>query len=210
MAIEQTNRAAQGGGTAAADAPQHRHSARGRHWAGVLAHRWPAALGVMVAALLAFDLDVAGFVPSLASLVVLLALVYVGAAVVGRRRAAWVVLLAGLPVALFFAPASPLGAAALLLGAAVAALLIGAARGHLRRPGNFTLQAAGMLTFGATALAILQVAPGLGAYVAAFALLGHAAWDAAHYLRDRVVARSYAEFCGTFDLLLGISILILA
>jgi hypothetical protein len=23
---------------------------------------------------------------------------------------------------------------------------------------------------------------------------GHAAWDAYHYLRDRVVARSYAEF----------------
>jgi hypothetical protein len=38
------------------------------------------------------------------------------------------------------------------------------------------------------------VAPELGAYLVAFALLGHAAWDAYHYLRDRVVARSYAEF----------------
>jgi hypothetical protein len=44
----------------------------------------------------------------------------------------------------------------------------------------------------------------------AFALLGHAAWDAHHYLRDRVVARSYAEFCGVLDLLVGAAILVMA
>ena len=39
---------------------------------------------------------------------------------------------------------------------------------------------------------------------------GHAAWDAYHYLRDRVVARSYAEFCGVLDLLVGAVILVIA
>jgi hypothetical protein len=39
------------------------------------------------------------------------------------------------------------------------------------------------------------------------AILGHAAWDAYHYLRDRVVTRSYAEFCAVVDLLLGAAIL---
>jgi hypothetical protein len=38
-------------------------------------------------------------------------------------------------------------------------------------------------------------------------LLGHAAWDAYHYLRNRVVPRSYAEFCAVVDLLLGAVIL---
>ena len=42
----------------------------------------------------------------------------------------------------------------------------------------------------------------------AFALIGHAGWDAYHYLKDRVVARSYAEFCGITDLLLGGAILL--
>lgn len=59
-------------------------------------------------------------------------------------------------------------------------------------------------------LAALFVAPELGAYLVAFALLGHAAWDAYHYLRDRVVARSYAEFCGVLDLLVGAVILVIA
>ena len=52
--------------------------------------------------------------------------------------------------------------------------------------------------------------PQLGVYLVAFVLLGHAAWDAFHYVRDRVVARSYAEFCGFLDLLLGAAILVLA
>jgi hypothetical protein len=42
----------------------------------------------------------------------------------------------------------------------------------------------------------------------AFALIGHAGWDAYHYLRKRVVARSYAEWCAVVDLLLGAAILI--
>jgi hypothetical protein len=54
------------------------------------------------------------------------------------------------------------------------------------------------------------VARELGAYLVAFALLGRAAWDAYHYLRDRVVARSYAEFCGVLDLLVGAAILVMA
>ena len=87
--------------------------------------------------------------------------------------------------------------------------MLGVARGLLRRPGGLTLQAAGMLGFGATALVALYVDPDLGAYLVAFALLGHAAWDAYHFLRNRVVARSYAEFCGVLDLLTGWAILIM-
>ena len=91
----------------------------------------------------------------------------------------------------------------IFLVAALAFLGLGAARGQLRRPNGLTLQAAGMLAFGATGLVAFSVDPVLGGYLVAFALLGHAAWDAYHYLRDRVVARSYAEFCGVLDLLVG-------
>jgi hypothetical protein len=95
-----------------------------------------------------------------------------------------------------------------LLIVAAGFLAVGAARGLLRRPGGLPLQAAGMLVFGAGMLAALYVAPELGAYLVAIGLLGHGAWDAVHYVRDRVVARSYAEFCAVLDLLVGVAVLL--
>jgi hypothetical protein len=97
--------------------------------------------------------------------------------------------------------------ALVFLVVALAFLVVGVARGQLRRPGGLTLQAAGMLAFGSIGLVALYVDPDLGGHLVAFALLGHAAWDAVHYVRNRVVARSYAEFCAVFDLLVGAAIL---
>ena len=94
-----------------------------------------------------------------------------------------------------------------LLVVAAVLLVVGVVRGQLRKSGGLTLQAAGVFAFGATALAALYVAPELGVYLVAIALIGHAAWDAYHFLRNRVVARSYAEFCIFVDLLLGVAIL---
>ena len=181
-------------------------------WSGLLVHRWPTALGVAVATLTALDLGAdAGFVPSLPALIVLMALVYVGAAALGRRRAPWVVLLVALPVAFFLPQTSRGDPPVVLLAAAAAFLVVGAVRGQrLREPGGLGLQAAGVLIFGVIALAAVYAAPGVGAYLVAFALFGHAAWDAFHYARDRVVTRTYAEFCGVLDLVLGVVILVQA
>lgn len=180
-------------------------------WTDLLLHRWLTALGVAVAAMTALDLGAdVGFVPSPSSLIVLMALVYVGAAALGRRRASWVVLLAALPVAFFLPQTSWVEPLVVLFAASAAFLVLGAVRGQLREPGGLTLQAAGMFAFGADALAAMYVAPGAGVYLVAFALFGHAAWDAFHYLGDRVVTRPYAEFCGVLDLVLGVAILVLA
>jgi hypothetical protein len=64
-----------------------------------------------------------------------------------------------------------------------------------------------MLAFGSTVLVALYVDPDLGGKLVAIAILGRVAWDAYHFLRNRVVSRSYAEFCAVFDLLLGAAIL---
>jgi uncharacterized membrane protein YhaH (DUF805 family) len=180
-----------------------------RRWTDVLKHRWPTVVGIAVAVLTVFDLQVdAGFVSSICALVVLMALVYLGSAALDRRWSAWVVLLAGLPVAFSFPTTSNVGAPVVLVATSLVFVVLGVARGQLRRPGGLTLQAAGMLGFGAIALATLHVDTVLGAYLVAAALLGHAVWDAFHYLRDRVGARSYAEFCGIADLGLGAAILL--
>jgi hypothetical protein len=194
-----------GRGRVADDRSSHAH----RGWADFLAHRWPTALGIAVAALTAFGLRIdAREVSFLSALVVLMPLVYVGAAAVGRRRFAWVVLLVAvtplvlakvLELGIDFHPA--------FLVAALAFLALSAARGRFHGPSGVPLQAAGMLVFGAGMLAALYVEPFLGGILVAVGLFGHAAWDAVHYVRNRVVTRSYAEFCAVLDLLVGAAVL---
>jgi hypothetical protein len=95
-----------------------------------------------------------------------------------------------------------------LLVAAPVFLVLGVARGQWQRPSGLPLQSAGMLAFGSTVLvALYAVYPDLGGKLVGIAILGHATWDAYHYLRNRVVPRSYAEFCAVVDLLLGVAIL---
>jgi hypothetical protein len=187
------------------DRSPHAH----RRWTGFLAHRWPTAVGIAVAALTAFDLRIdVESISFLSALVVIMPLVYVGAAVLERRRFAWVVLLVAIAALVLIQVLDlKINLVPVFLVVALAFLVVGVARGQLRRPGGLTLQTAGMLAFGATALAAFYVDPDLGGYLVAFALLGHAAWDAIHYVRNRVVPRSYAEFCAVFDLLLGAAIL---
>jgi hypothetical protein len=170
----------------------------------VVMHRWPTAVGVAVAALTAFDLQDGR---ELAALTVLMPLVYLGAAVLDRRWSAWVVLLAGIAV-LALVPSTPQVVPSVgFLVAALVFLALGVARGQWREPGGLPLQTVGMLAFGSIVLVALYVQPVLGGVLVAIGLIGHAAWDAYHYLRDRVVARSYAEFCAVLDLLVGAAVL---
>ena len=180
-----------------------------RRWTDVLKHRWPTALGVAVAALTAFDLQIdAGSVASLSTLVVAMALAYLGAAALDRRRFVWVVFLAAFAVMVLTEVLDLMTILPLIIVvAALAFLILGAARGLLRRPGGLQLQAAGMLGFGAIALSAILVDTDLGGYLVAAGLIGHAAWDAVHYVRNSVVARSYAEYCAVLDLLVGATIL---
>jgi hypothetical protein len=193
------------------DSPHAHQAPERRRWTDVLIHRWSTVLGIAVAAMTAYDLELdAGSVSSLAALVVLMALVKDGAAALDRRRAAWVVFLAALAVMIVLLLVDPGSApSVVLLVAALVLVVVGAVRGQLRRPGGLKLQAAGMLGFGVVAIMALYADPRVGGYLVAFALLGHAAWDAYYYLRDRVVSRSYAEFCGVLDLLVGAAILVL-
>ncbi len=188
----------------AGDAPR----APGR-WPGFLAHRWPTLLGLALGALAALPPEdaSASVSPRIAAVLVLMPLVYVGAAALERPRAAWVVFLAAVAVLIVVPPVPGI---AVFLVAAALFLALGLARGQLRRPGGLTLQAAGMLAFGAMAVAALSVAPERGVYLVAVGILAHGAWDAVHYLRDRVVARSYAEFCAILDCVLGVALLVLA
>ena len=101
------------------------------------------------------------------------------------------------------------GPSVVFLVSALIFLVLGVVRGQLRKGGGLPLQTIGMLGFGAIGVLALYVSPTLGGYLVAAALIGHAIWDAVHFRLNRVVARSYAEFCGVLDLVLGMAILLM-
>jgi hypothetical protein len=96
-----------------------------------------------------------------------------------------------------------------LVVAALALVLWGAVRGQLWRRGALVAKMAGMGGFTAIALAAVSVDPEFGRYVVAAGWFGHAAWDFAHFRADKVVSRSFAEWCTVFDVLRAVGILIL-
>jgi hypothetical protein len=69
------------------------------------------------------------------------------------------------------------------------------------------LQTSGMFAFGAIGLAAIYVDPDLGGYLVATGLIGHGVWDIIHYWANKVAARSFAEWCAVYDILLGAAIL---
>ena len=173
-------------------------------WAAAIMHRWPTWLALALAVL-----TVGGStVESLADVLPMLAFFYLAAAVLQRRQATWLV--AVVVVAAFAAlrlqdRVDPVVAFSV---AALALVLWGAVRGQLRR-GAFVVEMAGMVGFTAIALAAVSVDPDLGRYIVAAGWFGHAAWDFAHFRADKVVSRSFAEWCTVFDVLRAVGILIL-
>jgi hypothetical protein len=74
-------------------------------------------------------------------------------------------------------------------------------------PGDGLIQASGWLAFVLLALLSVAVSPQVGKFVLAAGWLGHAVWDYYHWRADKGVSRSFAEWCGVFDLLGAIAIL---
>ena len=177
---------------------------RPRGWVAAVLHRWPTWFAVALAALTAGD---PGSVGGLSEALLLFALGYLAAAVIERRRATWAVAVAGVAALAALRLQDRVEPWAVLLAAALAFVLWGASRGRMWPPGALAVETAGMVVFAAIALAAVSVEQDLGLYVVAAGWAGHAVWDFAHLRADRVVSRSFAEWCGVFDLLGAVGIL---
>lgn len=186
-------------------------STRGRELGSFLLHRWPTVLGIVVALSTALDAQIdRKFVSFVAALIMVMPLIYLGAAVFERPSSAWLVMAGGLAVIF---PLHILDmtvvAAFVLLAVAVIFLVLSLVRGQWRNNSSLLLQTIGMVVFGAVALVALYAQVDWAAYVLVAGLLSHAAWDVVHWWRNRVVTRSYAEFCAVIDFLLGVAILVM-
>ena len=173
--------------------------------ASAFAHRWPSALA-LIAAILIWPSGAEQTVRILAEVLFILPLIYLVTAATGRQGAVWIVF-------------ATLGAAFVLIGlqdwvpifiglsaVAIAALVWSAVRKRL--DASMWVQAAGVLAFGATAVAAQYVDLDIARYLVAAGWLAHALWDFAHHRANWAVAQSFAEYCAVLDVLVSLAVLL--
>ncbi|MFG3442419.1 hypothetical protein ACGF0J_34695 [Nonomuraea sp. NPDC047897] len=184
-------------------------TSRRSRWTAVL-RRWPAALAVGTAAARLAGGSSDGEITALAEVALLLPLVYLVVAGVRRRAASWPTLAVFVVLYVSLRVLDAVPAPTVFAGMALAVLVWGAVSDELRRSKEFRVQALGVLAFGALVLAALAAEPDLGRYLVAAAWFLHGVWDFVHLRRDAVVSRSYAEWCGVFDVLVAAQLVFLA
>lgn len=126
-------------------------------------------------------------------------LAYLAAGALGSRWTAWAAVASGTALVVL---GELLGATWWHLIAAAGTVLV--VVGVARRQRATALEAAGMVGYFGIAVAALFLSPTLGLGLAALTLIAHAAWDAYHLTRDRVVPRSLALWCIGLDVTVGI------
>ncbi|MGN7701323.1 hypothetical protein [Cellulosimicrobium sp. 22601] len=172
---------------------------------------WPVVTGALFGGALAVAAWV-GFSDTAQSSLVLTAaaFVYLGAAALGRRDAAWP--LFGLTFVLigvgFALPGfDPFWA---MLGVVVVLAVYGLARGAARPAWGLPLQAAAMAVVVGVAVAVALLGQPWAGLLVGAGLLAHAAWDVHHLRTGRVVSASLAAFCCALDAVLGAAVVVLA
>jgi hypothetical protein len=181
-----------------------------RSWTGWLLQRWPTALAIALAALaLAGGDSYQDQVTSLSQALLVLPLEYLIVAKFRTQRATWPVIAVLFPATLVLLETDVVDPSVLLSAVALVVLVWSAVDGQLRRSGVFQVQALGMVGFGALALVGLAVDPELGRWLVAAGWLAHGVWDFVYLRLDRVVARSYAEWCGVIDVLIAAGLVLL-
>jgi hypothetical protein len=174
---------------------------------GWLAHRWPTAAGIVFAAFVVFVTSGPGGV---APVVTASGFVYLGAAALRRRTAAWPMFFLGSVLITIgfsipgFAPSWSSGA---MLGVAAVLVTYGLAQGAQRPLWGIPLQAGAMVVLAAAAITAVNVSATWAGLLVSVALLTHTAWDVYHHRVERVVVRSMAEFCAVLDTLLAFVVL---
>ncbi|MFI1486205.1 hypothetical protein [Streptomyces sp. NPDC020747] len=183
----------------------------GRRPVEMLKQRWPTALAVALVILTTAggSGELADIVGAFGDALPLLPLLYVVIHQIGRPHVTWPVLGAGVAAMVALGAQDVVSQPVALVAIALAVLVWGAVRGTPHGRAAFGVQAAGAFAFGALALVGLAVDPDLGRYLVAAGWFFHGVWDFVHLRLDKVVARSFAEWCAVVDVLVAVHLLLL-
>lgn len=171
-----------------------------------LLERWPSVLG-----LLALVTNVTNGADShvTAMIIIIAATCYLAVSALGSQRTGWIMVVAT-GIVVILARLIGLDPTATLLALGVGFVVVGVLRGRSIDRRELAIQTLAFLGFSAVALLAMMVDPGFALCLAALAAVGHAAWDAVHFARNKVVPRTLAEACFVLDLGLGIALLSIA
>ncbi|MGH3240008.1 MAG: hypothetical protein ACRDNL_06485 [Spirillospora sp.] len=163
---------------------------------------WPAALA---AAMAVPNLGGGGTeqVTALAQALLLLPLLYLVVETFQWRRWTWAVLAVFLVSFTVVEAVDVIEPAVVVSGVALGVLVWGAVRKRITGSKALQAQAFGMVGFGAVALTGLVIDPDAGRYIVAFGWFAHGIWDLVYLKRDKVVLRSYAQWCAVVDVLIA-------
>lgn len=176
-----------------------------RETATTLLGRWWPPLTAATAA--ALTVAGGGDNGELVFLLFTLPVMYLGIAVLDRPGTSWLMVVS-VTALHFLLEAAGLTPWPVVLGLGVLLVVLGLARGPLRRPGVFALQTPALALFGGAGLLTLVVSPEAAVAVVAVGLLAHAAWDTVHWWTRKVISRSLAEWCMVYDTAVGAAILV--
>lgn len=158
---------------------------------------WPVAAGIVFAAFVAFGSGPVDHT-DLAPLITASAFVYLGAAALQHRVAAWPLFFVSVVVITigFRVPGlDPSWSSWAMIGVAAVIVVYGLIRGALRPSWGVPLQTIAMAVFAAAAITAVHGATMWAGLLVGAGLLAHTAWDVYHYRTERVVATSMALFC---------------
>lgn len=159
-------------------------------------HWWPSALGLGFALVSGTG---SGVSATLASVVAVIAVIYVLCAATGRQAQAWWAFVGSFPIVLSGRLTGVELMPFLLLAVASVILIgIGWARGAWAAADN-RVQLYGLVAFGGVAFVAALSTHMIAAVLISAGLLAHAVWDLVHHRRHQVVGRRYAEFCAVLD-----------
>lgn len=178
----------------------------GQPWWKWLLRRWPTALALLLTSLNMGGGGSDGDVENFAQILPLLPLLYVVMAKLEKRRATWPLLVTGIAMVFVLRMVEVIPMAAVWWAIALVVLVWGAFDGHLAKSGTLRVQALGMLVFGGLGLIGLVIDPEVARYLIAAGWLFHGVWDFVHLVRDKVVARSFAEWCGIVDIVVAVEL----
>jgi len=181
-----------------------------------LTDRWPTALAIVT---VAFAIGLMALVDNEAELfgpsVTVMAGIYMLAYVIGRPWTAWLAfaVMSTVMSVLQVLHAMDVSWADPFVGIVVVLALLWLltiARKRFTDLDTFSLQTAGAVVFGVITLVCAAVAPRLGAAVAGFGFLAHGLWDAYHFRVNKVVHRTWSEYCAVIDIPTGIALIVVA
>lgn len=181
-----------------------------------LIDRWPTGLAIVTGTGAVTVIALVGaveryFVPAIATM----AGIYLVAYAIGRPRAAWLAFLALSAVVSLLHVLRERQVAGVDPAVGMAVLLVplwlwAVARRRFTDAHGFAVQTAGMAGFGVLTLLGAAVTPRLGVLLAGLGFLAHGAWDAYHFAVDRVVHRSWSEYCAVVDVAVGVALVAVA